>query len=244
MAPTARPPGRIVVVVPAWNERATIADVVRSVREATGFEVVVVDDGSTDGTAQCARAAGATVLRHPFNVGVGGAVGTGLAHAQRLGAGVVVQVDADGQHDPSAIGALVAAVVDGADLAIGSRFDAGYTMGWVRRTAIRRFARHVERRLRTAVPDPTSGFRAFGPRAIDALTPTFPTAYLSDTVEVLLHAADRGLVVRSVPVPMRVRQAGQASAGLWRSAGYALRIWWILLAHRLPAGRGEASWTA
>src|SRR5439155_26119654 len=115
---------RRIAVIPALNEEDSIAGVIAEIRAADpGFEVIVVDDGSTDRTAPRARAAGAHVVRHPYNPGIGGAVQTGLQYARDHGFDVAVQVDADAQHDPTQIVRLLEPIAAGrADLVVGSRF--------------------------------------------------------------------------------------------------------------------------
>ena len=121
---------RGLAIVPAYNEERTVRSVVERVRrEAPGFDVVVVDDGSTDCTAQLAEAAGAKVLRHPFNLGIGGAVQSGYRHAFDEGYELAVQVDGDGQHDPAEIASLMRSMgSEEVDMVYGSRFlaDSGY----------------------------------------------------------------------------------------------------------------------
>jgi glycosyltransferase involved in cell wall biosynthesis len=219
-----------VAVVPALNEAHSIVDVVE--RAALHVDVVVViDDGSTDDTRALATKAGATVIHHPRRLGVGAAVASGLAYAHELGATAVVQIDGDGQHDTSFIPAVLAPLAKGADLVVGSRFEHGFEMGAVRRTMLALFARLISYRLGTRLIDPTSGFRAFSPKAIDRLTPIFPLKYLSDTVEVLYLAADNGLRVVTVPVKMSERAGGKPSAGAIQSVGYALRMMGIVTSH-------------
>ncbi len=221
---------RTIAVVPALNEAHTIADVVGGARLHVD-DVIVVDDGSRDDTAKLATTAGAIVLTHPRRLGVGAAIASGLAHAQQLGASAVVQVDGDGQHDPSSIPDLLAPLEHGADLVVGSRFERGFEMGAVRRAALAGFAKMISGRLHVRINDPTSGFRAFSPRAVHVLTPIFPLKYLSDTVEVLYLAADNGLRVATVPVVMNARAGGKPSAGTIRSIGYAMRMAGIVASH-------------
>jgi glycosyltransferase involved in cell wall biosynthesis len=115
-------PAQVHVVIAAYNEGAVISRVVTEVRRA-GYQVVVVDDGSPDTTADIARAAGATVIEHPFNLGQGAALQTGIEYAQTQGAAFIVTFDADGQHRVSEISRLTAALVEErADFALGSRF--------------------------------------------------------------------------------------------------------------------------
>jgi len=234
----------VVAVVPALNEASTIGDVVRDAH-AHVDTVVVIDDGSSDATAQLAADAGAVVVSHPRRLGVGAAVATGLARARQLGATAVVQVDGDGQHDAASIPALLRELGNGADFVVGDRFEHGFEMGAARRVVTACFARLISYRLGTRISDPTSGFRAFNSRAVAALTPVFPLKYLSDTVEVLYLAADHGLRVATVPVAMTARVAGKPSAGPIRSVGYAVRMLGIVarhtFAHRRRIANGQAT---
>lgn len=166
---------RVLVIVPAWNEEHNVGNTVREIRAATDFDVVVVDDGSTDHTADRAASAGATVLRLPFNLGVGGAMRTGFVYAQRLGYQSAIQVDADGQHNPSDIARVLSGLAD-ADISIGARFaDVGaYTVRGPRRWAMRFLATTLSRVARTRLTDVTSGFRAANRRAIDQYVQYYP----------------------------------------------------------------------
>lgn len=235
--------GRVLVIVPALNEAASIADVVKGARETLDADVVVVDDGSIDDTAALANAAGATVLRHPFNVGVGAAIRTALRYAVDNRYGEVVQLDGDGQHPATEATRLIdARRATGADLVIGSRFAAGYEVSGARRLTMRLLSRIVSRRLHTRVTDTTSGFRALGPRAVRLFSTDYPSDYLSDTVEALLLAADAKLQVVEVEVEMRVRQGGRPSTSAARSAYHLVRLFLVVLIHvirRPTPGEGE-----
>jgi glycosyltransferase involved in cell wall biosynthesis len=150
----------------------------------------------------------------PFNTGVGGAVRTGLRFAQQRGYDRAVVVDADGQHDPSGIAALLRELDSGADLVVGSRFGTGsadYQVGMARRAAMRFLAWLVLRITHIPFTDVTSGYRAFDRRAVDLFAERYPSEYLADTVEVLLIAHAAGLRLREVPVSMRPRVVGTAS---------------------------------
>ena len=205
---------RTLVVIPAWNEATTVADVIDELgREQPGLDVLVVDDGSTDATAAVASGAGATVLRLPFNLGIGGALRAGFRYARRHGYGAVVQVDADGQHVPSWIPALLEGL-ETADLVIGARFAGrgDYDPGVLRGVVMRSLARVLSRVADTPLTDTTSGFRAIGPRALELFATRYPLEYL-DSLESLATAARAGLVVRQVPVEMRERAGGTPSQG-------------------------------
>lgn len=208
--------------MPALNEEASIADVVREVRSSLPECVcLVVDDGSSDRTAELASYAGAVVARLPFNLGVGGAMRFGFRHARAHGFDSVVQIDADGQHDPSAVRALLAGLAD-ADLVIGARFagTGDYRVRGPRRWAMRLLANVISRLARTPLTDTTSGFRAAGPRAVALFAEEYPAEYLGDTVESLVIATRAGLVVRQLPVAMRARAAGAPSQNAVRATVY------------------------
>ncbi|QEO13537.1 glycosyltransferase family 2 protein [Agromyces intestinalis] len=207
------PPTRVLVIVPAWNEEANVGATVAEIRDsAPSFDVVVVDDGSTDATARIAGDAGATVISLPFNMGVGGAMRTGFVYAQREGYDAAIQVDADGQHDPKDI----SRVLDGlalADISIGARFAevGSYEVRGPRRWAMRFLASVLSRVSKTRLTDVTSGFRAANARAIAQYVHYYPAEYLGDTIDSLVAAVHAGLTVTQVPVAMRPRQQGVPS---------------------------------
>lgn len=216
---------RVLVLVPAWNEERSVGATVREILAASDrYDIVVIDDGSNDATEAVAKEAGARVLSLPFNLGVGGAMRTGFTYAQREGYQRVIQVDADGQHDPASI-AHVLAGLDDADISIGARFaDVGdYSVRGPRKWAMVVLARVVSRIARTRLTDVTSGFRAAGPRAIAQYVHYYPAEYLGDTLDSLVAALHSGLTVTQVPVAMRPRQHGRPSQGAFGSTVYLLR---------------------
>lgn len=217
---------RGVLVIPAFNEAPRLAALLARIdAEKTGLEVVVVDDGSRDRTAEVAARAGATVLRHPFNLGYGAGLQTGYKYALARDAQCVVQMDADGQHDPSDIARLLAPLERGeCDLVIGSRFLAptGYDMGFVR-TLGRRFFVALARALGVRVTDPTSGFQALGRRVLEVYaTDLFPSDY--PDVDVLVSAHRRGLEVREISVEMHPSQRKSTLHGGLRSIWYVYKM--------------------
>lgn len=224
-------PSRVLVVVPAWNEEQSVAATIHEIRRASpDYDVVVIDDGSTDGTATVAAGAGATVLRLPFNLGVGGAMRTGFTYAARNGYRRAIQVDADGQHDPADI-ATVLAGLEHADISIGARFaDVGdYTVRGPRRWAMVVLAKVVSRIAKTRLTDVTSGFRAADQRAIEQYVSYYPAEYLGDTLDSLVAAVHAGLTVTQVPVAMRPRSHGSPSQHPIGAAIYLLRSAFALL---------------
>jgi len=235
--------GRVLVLVPAWNESRNVGHTVREIRAASDeFDVLVIDDGSTDDTAAVAREAGAIVLTLPFNLGVGGAMRTGYTYAARHDYQRAIQVDADGQHDPADIMRVVAGL-DGADISIGARFaDVGeYTVRGPRRWAMLVLARAVSGIAKTKLTDVTSGFRAANRRAIEQYVRYYPAEYLGDTVDSLVAAVHSGLSVTQVPVAMRPRMHGTPSQHPIGAAVYLFRSAFALMLAvlRNPGRRSE-----
>lgn len=227
--PSARP--RVLVVIPALNESATVGAVVREVRAAApDADVLVVDDASTDRTADVAAAAGARVARLPLHLGVGGAMRVGYRHARDADYDVVVQVDADGQHDARYLPRLVAAL-DEADLVIGARFagEGDYRVAGPRRWAMAVLSAVLSRIAGTRLSDTTSGFRAANRGVIHLFAGWYPVEYLGDTVETLVHAARRGHRIAQVPVDMRPRRAGAPSQSPLRALLYLGRTVAVLV---------------
>ena len=207
------PQREVLVIVPAHNEASSIAAVLAELREqAAGCDVVVVNDGSTDGTAAVARAAGAPVIELSFNLGIGGAVQAGFKYAVERGYRIAVQFDGDGQHAADQIAPLVAPVRAGeCEMTIGSRFlgsDAYDGSAW-RKLGTRLLSWLCARVTGQRITDATSGFRAFGPRALRYLASYYPADYQEPEAIVLLSR--RGLPIREVPVRMRPRQGGRSS---------------------------------
>ena len=228
------------IAIPAWNEEASIADVINKVREhRPDVDILVVDDGSQDSTASLARQAGATVVSLPFNVGVGGAMRTAFLYAQRHSYRALAQVDADGQHDPGDLDRILEGL-DTADIVVGTRFhpNSMYFVGGPRRWAMVLLSKALSRMNRGTISDPTSGFRSAGPRAIDLFAAEYPADYLGDTVGSLAIAIRQGFVVHEAPVTMYFRQTGRPSKNALWSAMYlgraTLAIFATSLKRRTP----------
>ena len=215
-----------VVLVPAYNEEASIAGVVSEIRQqAVGADVVVIDDGSGDGTAGAARAAGATVIRLQHNLGIGGAVQTGYRYAVAQGYRYVVRMDGDGQHDASCIGALLSPLRSGqADVVIGTRFggQGTYRAPIARALGIRLFSLLVRLVTGQRFTDTTSGFQACTLRAARFLAARLPSDY--PEIEGLILLCRAGFRVQEVAVTMRARQSGVSSIGRLRALYYVLKV--------------------
>lgn len=189
--------------------------------ELPGISCLVVSDGSTDNTAFEAQKAGAQVVILPFNLGVGGAMRLGFKFALENGFENVVQIDADGQHDPKNVLALLEKLQD-FDIVIGARFagEESYDIRGPRRWAMWILSKALSRVTKSRLTDTTSGFKANGPKAVRLFSENFPAEYLGDTVEALVIAARAGCSVTQVPVSMRERLGGQPSHNPAKAALY------------------------
>jgi glycosyltransferase involved in cell wall biosynthesis len=215
------------VLVPAFNEAARIGRVLRGVREAVpDATILVIDDGSGDETADIARASGARVIRLPFNLGYGVAAQTGYKLAVREGYDCVVQLDADGQHEPADIPALLAVIQSGqADVAIGSRFLAGipYDPGMLRRAGMGLFRWLAWVLTDLKFSDVTSGFQAFSGDVVRfAATEWYPTDYADADVLITLRRA--GFRLREVPARMYPRSGGRSMHAGLRPIYYVFKM--------------------
>lgn len=235
---------RTLVIIPALNEEAALPSVVRAVLTyVPDCDLLVIDDGSTDDTARVAREAGARVVSLPFNMGVGTALRTGFRYAARHGYDRVVQTDADGQHDPAQITSLLAALDDGADLVVGSRFksrDGHYAVARARGAAMSMLRVAMRIFIGQPIADTTSGFRGFSRSLVEQFSHTYPREFLSDTVEVLLMAGYAGHRIVEVPVTMKHRELGEPSHRSLRLAYHYIRVMVVMVLTMSPSGRRSA----
>lgn len=217
---------RLLIIVPAYNEQASLSGLLDEIRGlgdiGAQIETVVVDDGSSDRTADIAKAGGARVVRLCHNLGIGGAVQSGLRLAHREGFDFAVQCDGDGQHPPGEIKALLAAPA--ADIVVGTRYSGKSNF---RSTMLRRagswWLRVLLRVLtRLRVTDPTSGFRLYGPRALQLFDNVYP--YDFPEPESLAIARAARLSIGEVPVTMRERQGGRSSISGLSPIYYMLKV--------------------
>jgi glycosyltransferase involved in cell wall biosynthesis len=202
----------VLVIMPAHDEQESLPSTLGTLaREAPWADCIVVDDGSRDGTAAAAGAAGVPVLRHPVNLGVGAALQTGFRYAVERGYAIGVQLDADGQHDPADLPALVAPVREGrCDVSIGSRYVArtGYRAPLGRRLGMMLFSSVVQLALGRRIADTTSGYRAYSRSVMAVCQHDFPKDF--PDAPLLITLARMGFRLEEVPVEMRHREAGRS----------------------------------
>lgn len=204
---------KIAVVIPAHNEERSLPYVLESINSISvinsEMEVFLVDDGSMDNTYVLAHEYGAEVVRHPVCMGVGGALKTGYLLAMEWGADIIVQLDADGEHDPVEISSFVNSIRDdNVDMIVGSRFiDHSPPLSFVRRIGIGFFTWLVNKMTGYSLTDVTSGYRAFKVEVLDKIM------FLSDThwaIEMTLLCGRHGVKVKEIPIVPSMRNFGKS----------------------------------
>ncbi len=230
-------PGVVLLVVPAFNEEAAIRSTLCACLSiAAAEDILVVDDGSSDGTAAAVAALGVPCVRLPVNLGIGGAVQTGYRYAARTKHLAVVQLDGDGQHDPRDLVRLVRPVLDGAcDMAVGSRYlnNDGYRSTLLRRLGSWLLSTALRISTGRRILDCTSGFRAINRALVDVFVDYYPSDYPEpESLAVLLHA---GFRVVEVPVSMRQRAGGRSSIRPVDSVIYMAKLVSVIGAHWIAA---------
>ncbi|MCB9883380.1 MAG: glycosyltransferase family 2 protein [Planctomycetes bacterium] len=235
---------RVLAIIPAMNEAENLGALLDELEHVHPLaHTLVVDDGSSDETADIAKARGCRVVRHPFNLGYGAALLTGYHYALRHGFPNVVQLDADGQHPPSLLPMLLEPVLrGGVDVVVGSRYLASDSKGstFVRRLGARPLAWLATLWTGQRITDPTSGFQALSPAAVATLcSDGFPEDYPDVDVLITLHRA--GLRLIELPVNMRDRVAGTSMHGGMRAFYYFYRL---LVTLMLLPWRRTSPWRA
>jgi len=217
---------RILAIVPALNEVDNIGSVVQNlITTSPWLDVLVIDDGSTDATAEVARTNGAKVISLPVNLGIGGAVQTGFLYALKNQYDVALQVDGDGQHRAEEIKKLVNPVLLGeADVTIGSRFleKTSYKSAWPRRLGIYLLSKTIQSVVRKNFTDPTSGFRAYNQKALKIVSAHYSTDYPEpDSIVTLLK---NRLRLIEISVEMDARLSGSSSITPFKSGYYMFKV--------------------
>ncbi|MEW9697915.1 glycosyltransferase family 2 protein [Paenibacillus sp. SI8] len=218
---------KTLVIIPAYNEENSIGVVIKSVKHALPkADIVVINDGSSDRTSVIARAtANAAVIDLPVNLGIGGAMQTGYLFAYRNGYEIAVQIDADGQHEPSELHRIMEPLLNGeADCCIGSRFlqKTDYRSAWCRRLGIWFFTWMIQWMIGKTFTDPTSGFRAVNRPIIQLFATYYPEDY--PEVEAIVLLERKNFRIREASVVMHSRQSGRSSITPMKSLYYMFKV--------------------
>lgn len=216
---------RVAVLVPAYNEEANIQRTIRDLKSTVPlFDIIVVNDGSKDETVTVARELGVVVVDLPFNLGIGGSVQTGFKYALRKGYDIVVQVDADGQHDASSLPDLIVPIFNGtADIVVGSRYlgDLPLKMSLVRELGIHYFSWLTSKLIGQKITDCSSGFRALNKRALAFFAEDYPVDFPDAEALILAHRA--GLRIEELAAKFRYRTQGRSSLNPSRFIYYPIK---------------------
>jgi len=222
----------LLVLIPAFNESLNIETVLKEL-STYKYNVLVINDGSSDDTYSKARGCGVPVLDLPYNLGVGGALRAGFQHAVRNGFEAIVQIDADGQHPIGHIGDLVRTANEtNAHLVLGSRFlgqAKSMELGLIRRSTMKVLARSASKATGTKITDSTSGFRLIRNPLLEKFSLNFASNYLGDTYEALIAAGRSGYHVHEIPAPITERLNGVSSSSSLKSTGQTLKVLTVAL---------------
>ena len=232
---------KVLVIIPAYNEEESILNTLKDLADhVPSYDLVVINDCSTDSTKALLRTNGFNFVDLPVNLGIGGGVQTGYRYALEHGYDIAIQFDGDGQHDARYLPDLVSAIQSGGcDIAIGSRFikKEGFQSSAMRRLGINILSSLIRMLCGTRVYDVTSGMRAANQKMIAHFVREYAQDYPEP--EAILSAAMAGAKIQEVPVEMRERQGGVSSINPMRSAYYMLKVSMALILSRMTLKRGE-----
>ncbi len=229
---------KTLIIIPAYNEEGSIRSTIQDILSLSyPLQILVINDGSKDKTAQEAKAMGVDVVSLPFNLGIGGAVQTGFQFARDNNFDIAVQVDADGQHDVKFLANILEPIFNnGMNMTIGSRFIPpflSYRSAFVRRIGINFFARLISFLTGCKISDPTSGFRAFDRKCIDVFARYYPQDFPEP--EAIVVARRYNAKIIEVPVTMRKRVAGHSSIRYLKTLYYMIKVTVAILLDKLKA---------
>ena len=228
---------KILVIIPAFNEEKTIRKVIHQVKDAFPIvDIVVINDGSKDTTYREALNENIYVIDLPFNLGIGGAMQTGYLFAKNKGYDIAIQVDADGQHDPTFIQKLIEPLlVDSSDMVIGSRYvqPSLYKSTFWRRLGIIYFANFITLLINQKLTDTTSGFRAVNKNIINYFACCYPLDF--PEVDVLIRLYNRRFRIIEIPVKMHTRAEGKSSIRSLKSIYYMIKVSLAIMINSLRA---------
>ncbi|MCA9732589.1 MAG: glycosyltransferase family 2 protein [Deferribacteres bacterium] len=217
---------KTLIIIPAYNEEGSIAKVITEIQQIdTPVDILVVNDGSKDRTAEVATSCGVAVLSAPYNQGIGATVQTGFKYAARSGYDYAIQLDGDGQHIAAEIPKILSVAQAGeADMVIGSRYigEKTYKTPLMRRLGMLIISTVNSLVTGQKVTDNTSGFRAFNKSVINYLANYYPSDYPEPEVVVILSR--KKFKIKEVPVQMRFRESGESSISSIKSIYYMIKV--------------------
>jgi len=216
---------KVLAIVPAFNEEEGLLRVAEQFKEIDGVDIVVVNDCSKDATSTIGRKLGFNVIDLPCNLGIGGAVQTGYKYAFDQNYDIAIQVDGDGQHNPSYLKDLIKPIKEGrADLVIGSRYlkKEGFQSTLLRRVGINYFSFLIQLLQKKRITDPTSGFRACNRRVIELFSSRYPNDYPEP--ESIVYLLRNNYKIEEVPVIMNERFGGESSISSIKSIYYMIKV--------------------
>lgn len=229
---------KCLLIIPAYNEAENIEKVVDNIiQNYSGYDYIIVNDGSTDETEEICIRNNYCFVSHPINLGIGGAVQTGYRYALKNHYDIAVQIDGDGQHDISYVEELIEPLIKGeADIAIGSRFitKEGFQSSASRRAGIFFLSKLIQCLCLKRVKDVTSGFRAVNKNYIRIYADNYPSDYPEP--EAIVSALIHGGIVKEIPVIMKERTSGKSSINLYKSVYYMIKVTLAILVCRISFG--------
>ncbi|AKG36510.1 glycosyl transferase family 2 [Paenibacillus durus ATCC 35681] len=217
---------KVLGIIPCYNEESNIKQLINELSAYSDqLDIIIINDCSKDKTSQLCKEENVNVIDLPCNLGIGGAVQTGYLYAKAKAYDIAVQIDGDGQHDPSYISELISPLVKGeADFSIGTRFlkREGFQSSGIRRVGIVYFSMLLRMLTKTQVSDPTSGFRACNKKIINFFAENYPTDYPEP--ESIMALSRNGYRITEVPVKMRERNGGKSSIRAFKSFYYMIKV--------------------
>lgn len=228
------------VIIPAFNEEKTIKDVVENLEKlTTGYDYIIINDGSNDNTEQICRQNNLKHISLPQNLGIGGAVQTGYKYAKENNYDVAIQIDGDGQHDVTYLDSLVKKLDTGVDMCIGSRYidKQGFQSSFMRRMGKNVISGWMKMLCGKKITDPTSGFRACNKKIIKMFSNDYPYDYAEP--ESIVRLLKNKYIVAEIPVVMKPRQGGKSSITPIKSFNFMIKVILSMLFARLDRRKNK-----
>ena len=231
---------KTLIIIPAHNEAKSLPKLLKELKEVPlDFDIVVINDSSTDDTEAVCLTNGIRVVTLPINLGIGGAVQTGYKYAFLNNYDIAVQMDGDGQHDPRFLKLVLSRIQEGYNMSIGSRFieNKGFQSSMSRRAGIKYFSWLIKLLMRKEISDPTSGFRACSRELIRLFAKSYPKDYPEP--ETIVTALRNKYRIAEVPVIMRARQEGESSITRKRAVYYMIKVSLAVIIAALSKRNGD-----